>query len=107
MTAVTATRSALRNAAVEGLRYAAYLVGYFGWEPCGPETHLHLYAHLNVAAGKTGLQYGERADDVQGLMGQMLSRSVGTESLFDWEAEPGRSTEDMHAALLVAGSEAT
>jgi hypothetical protein len=94
----------LRRAALDGLQYAAYLVDYLGWEPCGPETYLHLWNHIGVAAGKTGPENGEHPQDVQGLMGYMLEQLLETPLLFDWEAEPGRTAEEVRQTLLATAA---
>ncbi len=94
--------SRIRLAALDGLRYAAALVERFGWHPCAPGTHLDLWAHLNVAAGKAALDHGQHADDVNGLMGYLLAQHLDTNCFHDWEAEPGRASADVHAALLEA-----
>jgi hypothetical protein len=98
--------TAFRRASIDGLRYAAYLVNYFGWEPCGPDSHLHVYAHLNIAAGKTALEQGERVDDVLGFMAHLLCEQLEKVDLFEWEAEPGRTAEDVKTALLAAADAA-
>jgi hypothetical protein len=93
--------SPLRHAAIEGLQYAAYLISYLGWEPCGPDTHLHLWAHLKVAAQKTGPEHGEHPQDVHGLMSLLLEQHLEG-MLLDWESEPGRTTSEVRSALLDA-----
>lgn len=91
----------LRQAALSGLAFAAFTVKRFGWAPAGPDTHLDLWSHLKAAAGKTGPENGEHPQDVRGLMGRMIKLHLGVR-LFDWEAEPGRTSDDVRLALLAA-----
>lgn len=95
----------LRTAALDGLRYAAHLVNYLGWEPCGPDTHLSLWDHLKVAAGKTGPENDEHPQDVLGLMGWMLEQHLETPLLFDWESEPGRTAHEVSQTFLAAAGQ--
>jgi hypothetical protein len=92
----------LRRATLAGLAYAAEFVDRFGWHPCGPGSHLDLWSHLNVAAGKAALEYGEHADDVNGLMGYLLAQHLETNCFHDWEAEPGRTADEVRAVLIAA-----
>ncbi|MEV7154873.1 hypothetical protein AB0N77_09640 [Streptomyces misionensis] len=94
--------STIRHAALTGLAYAADYIDRFGWHPCEPDNHLDLWSHLNVAAGKAALEYDKRTDDVNGLMGYLLAQQLETHRLHDWEAEPGRTGEEVRAALTAA-----
>lgn len=94
--------STIRRAALTGLAYAAGYLDQLGWHPCEPGSHLDLWSHLNVAAGKAALEHGERADDVNGLMGYLLAQHLETNCFHGWEAEPGRTADEVRSALTEA-----
>jgi hypothetical protein len=96
----------LRQAVTEGLHLAAQYVNRFGWEPAGPNVHLDIWSHLSVAAGKTGPKYGERPEDVQGVMSLLLERHLEITWIFGWEDEPERTAADVHHALSAAAGPA-
>ncbi|MFJ6487056.1 hypothetical protein [Streptomyces californicus] len=103
---MTTPETALRAAAVDGLRHASRLVAQFGWEPAthdGPT--LHILSHLRAAARSSAAHHHERADDVRALMGYLLVTSLEVE-IFPWEDEPGRTAADVHAALAAAADKA-
>jgi len=97
--------SPTRKAANEGLLYAAHLVGYFGWEPPSADTNLHLGVAFNLAAGKAAVEAGLPVYDVEALMGYLVTEHLQQlaqadwHGLTDWECQPGRTTEDVIAAL--------
>ncbi|MYR84041.1 hypothetical protein GTY41_03555 [Streptomyces sp. SID685] len=94
--------STIRRAALTGFAHAAAFVDRFGWHPCEPGSRLDLWSHLNVAAGKAALEHGEHADDVNGLMGYLLAQHLETNRFHEWEAEPGRTADEVRSALTAA-----
>ncbi|WP_327335088.1 hypothetical protein [Streptomyces anulatus] len=106
-TVVPLGETALRAAAVDGLRHASRLIAQFGWEPATPDgPTLHILGHLRAAARSSAAYHRERADDVRALMGYLLVASLETE-IFLWEDEPGRTVADVRTALTAAADKAT
>lgn len=92
--------SPTRQAALDGLEYAIHLVDRFGWEPASPEVgHLSLLSTIGIAACQTAPPAHLPVYDVQALMGHLVAQHLDV-PLAEWEAEPGRSVDDVTALLL-------